>query len=303
MKSKEIYPWLRPDDSPCDSEGWSFVRGDGSREPLPKFLKDWTSGDDVHTRRYLKLDMGAILLQSGLSKDSELLLGVTWISKGNNLRGNAFAMTLKDSYEEPIEISIRVPGDRLSEILILKTYLARGRSVTALNSLAATRAGALLWEHRTEIRIEGQGALFPVVKIPFSGRYPQKAGWHLSWNVNHLDEPFDHTLQLLINEEHDAVLRAVEQLDKMDLSSTQIRSAIFHDVARTLILQAVQDEDFVRPGKSYPRKSLGAAILGLIGSYCPGESAATLARLRETDPDQLETILKGAFPLFWGTVV
>jgi hypothetical protein len=72
---------------------------------------------------------------------------------------------------------------------------------------------------------------------------------------------------------------------------------ILFDVGRTMIINALGNDDFVQSANDYPEGSVGSAICHLLHACFPHESIAGLAQRFQNSPSRLECELQARLGL------
>ncbi len=174
-----------------------------------------------------------------------------------------------------------------------------GRPLSS-SPLSAQHAGAVLLQERQTIQLDTPHSLFPVEVVDFNHGYwaNPEAGWRLSWNVCALDQPFLGSVRLFINAAHPRVVHAVSG-ETPNSEASAIRSAIYFDTARALVLGALANEDFLERDGDFAEGSCGRIIYAMIQMLFPGDGVAGLAAAANQRPDYFNTDLQARLRLFW----
>ncbi|MGA4814640.1 hypothetical protein ACPA9J_01200 [Pseudomonas aeruginosa] len=93
-----------------------------------------------------------------------------------------------------------------------------------------------------------------------------------------LEQPFLGSVRLFINAAHLRVVRAVSG-DAPTAEASAIRSTIYFDVAKSLILGALASEEFLERHGDYGEGSCGSVIFTMIQMLFPGDGLSGLAGL------------------------
>lgn len=81
--------------------------------------------------------------------------------------------------------------------------------------------------------------------------------------------------------------------------ASAIRSAIYFDVAKSLIVGALASEDFVERNGDFGEGSCGMIVCAMIHMLFPGDGISGLAAAAAQRPDHFNTDLQGRLRLFW----
>lgn len=105
-----------------------------------------------------------------------------------------------------------------------------------------------------------------------------------------LDSAALGSVRLVLNESHPAVARMLAGDASPEANATL--SALRWDVARYLILNALDSDEFVARGGVFEEETLGAMLAGILTLHWPGESPRALRQLRRTEPARFERELQ-----------
>lgn len=271
--------------------------------PLPPVLSELDYGSVLSLRREVVIDVEGLRADCGLPSDAPLLAAASWSSTGTMLRrGLARAVVPDDDDVCLVELSGEIAGGDIADMLHIDTTVLLARGQGEGSPLAPRHAGAILLQERQTIRLDSSQSFFPVEVVDFGkGCWANAdAGWHLSWNVFFLDQPFLGSVRLLVNAAHPRVVRAVSGSgDAPNAEASAIRSAIYFDVARSLILGALASEEFVERNGDYGVGTCGRIVCAMIHMLFPGDGISGLAAAASQRPDHFSTDLQGRLRLFW----
>ena len=199
-----------------------------------------------------------------------------------------------------IELAGEVAGSDIAGVLHIDTAILVAGQPNSCAPLTARHAGAVLLQERQTIQLDSSHSFFPVEVVDFSKGYwaNPEAGWRLSWNVFALDQPFLGSVRLLINAAHPRVAHAVSG-EAPNAEASAIRSAIYFDTAKALVLGALASEEFIERDGDYAEGSCGRIIYAMIQMLFPGDGLGGLAAAASQRPDHFSTDLQGRLRLFW----
>jgi hypothetical protein len=157
-------------------------------------------------------------------------------------------------------------------MVIVQTSVILPVSLKPESSLTAHLAGSVLYEEKETLRLDARSSMFPAEALDFGETLwaPADAGWQLSWNPLALEQPFLGSVRLLVNSRHSRVSGAVGSSAPTP-EDKAIQETIYFDVARSLILGALAEDEFIERGGQYPEGSCGRAIYSLIQLLFPGD--------------------------------
>ncbi|MDR6469234.1 hypothetical protein J2777_002962 [Paraburkholderia graminis] len=199
-----------------------------------------------------------------------------------------------------VELSGDIAGSDVAGALHIDTTVVTAGRPDSQTPLSARHAGAVLLRERHSVQLDTSQSLFPVEVVDFNKGYwaNREAGWRLSWNVLALDQPFFGSVRLLINAAHPRVVHAVSG-DFPNAEASAIRSAIYFDAAKALVVGALASDDFIERDGDYAEGSCGRTIYSMIQMLFPGDGIGGLAAAASQRPDHFSTDLQGRLRLFW----
>jgi hypothetical protein len=265
-----------------------------------EMLDYWDPSLPLHLIRNVRVQVGEVLEECGLRPDAGLRLGVVWQSPGTTLRGRGSVGELSGvSGEQEVALDVQIDGGNLANRVHLETQLALAASGSPDSSIAPRRSGSILWRDMFTIRLEGSGSRFPVQWSDFrnAGWLPDEAGWYLEWDPDDLARPFLGGVLLFVNEAHERV-RSAAAATRPTPVDRPVRDAMRWDVARSLILGALGNEEFVRGPQGFDDETVGRVILNLITAHFPGESVESLYNRWRTNPARFDCYLQDRLGLF-----
>ncbi|WP_428954444.1 hypothetical protein [Streptomyces sp. cg35] len=294
--ARHALPYRVPPQDVVDAGTWSLITPDGD-VPLPKAIDDWDYQMDLHLRRRVQVDQARTRARAGLPEDTELMLSAVWTATGSNLRGPGHLARLTGSEPATIDLEVRLRGSDLGGVLILDTALVLAERRDDARPAAPRRAGSVLWNDATELRLQGDAPQFPMAVIDFSHTsFPNGAAWHIQI-AGELDSAAMGSLLLLINERNTATAEAFQNAARPRPVDRMVLSAVYADVARTMMEHALSHEDFVDES-DYPEDSLGATLLSLFHRLFPEQSIIDVRLRREHSPSLFSSELQAAVRIF-----
>jgi len=166
---------------------------------------------------------------------------------------------------------------------------------TTPRPLTARLPGTVLWQDTAAIALEGSAARFPMEVLDFhAARLPAAdAPWYLDWprDGERFEEPMLGALRLFLNSRHPAIGALVS--GEMDAATAgAVTSMMRLEVARTMLVGALAEDNFVEGTAEYPDGSVGAALHTMIGLYWPDESPGSLRSQLRAAPQAFEAQLQ-----------
>jgi hypothetical protein len=300
MKPVTAVPYKQAAPNRLIAGPWEILSAESS-SPLPAILPCVDYGSILRLRREIVIDVGGLRADCALAADVPLLAIASWSSTGTMLRRNLVNVPISDGDDTClVELVGDIAGSDIAGALHIDTAIVMASRPTSFVPLAARHAGAVLLQERQTIQQDSSHSFFPVEVVDFSKGYwaNSEAGWRLSWNVLALDQPFLGSVRLLINARHPRVVHAVSG-DVPNAEASAIRTAIYFDVAKALVLGALASDDFLERDGDYAEGSCGKAIYAMIQMLFPGDGIDGLAAAANQRPDYFSTDLQGRLRLFW----
>jgi hypothetical protein len=300
MRTATAVPYRRAASNRVTAAQWEVVSTDPPT-PLAPILSGLDYSSVLRLRREVIVDLAGLRTDCGLSSNVPLLLAATWSSGGTMLRRSLGRVELPaDDDACLLEIVGEISGGDIADTLHIDTIILTSKVHEGAPSLAARLAGSVLLQERQTVQLDTSISFFPVEVVDFnSGVWANPAaGWRLSWNPFALEQPFLGSVRLLVNAAHPRVAHAVSG-EAPTAEATAIRSAIYFDVARALVLGSLASEDFVDREGDYSDGTCGKVVYTLLQMLFPGDSMRGLAIAATQRADHFCTDLQGRLRVFW----
>lgn len=290
MKTRPAVPYLLPDPEAVEPQEWTDADGGA----ISDRLEHWDPATTIALSRVVTVNLDSVRERCGLSSDAALAVTTTAYSSRTRLRivGDPVELGTMDGWARA-PVAIEVPGSRAGGRLDLVTRLVLRSPGTVSGPISPRRPGAILWEDKVSLAVEGGAARFPVTALDFSTDpgTPDGAAWKLEWSHDDLETPVLGGLRLLVNSGDDALIAAVRS-GASDPRSFVIRSVVRYDVARALVHGALFNEEFVRAPERWPEESVGRMLHDLISLCWPGVPVPVLVERLRHDPGRLDAELQ-----------
>ncbi|MFE4249085.1 hypothetical protein ACFRU3_06220 [Streptomyces sp. NPDC056910] len=294
--ARHALPYRVPPRDVVAAEAWSQVTPDGE-VPLPEAMDDWDYQMDLHLRRRVRVDLARARAAAGLPEDTDLLLSVVWTATGSNLRGPGRLARLSGAGPNTVDLDVRLRGADLGGVLLLDTALVLAERRDDARPAAPRRAGSVLWDDGVELRLQGDAPQFPMAVIDFSHTsFPNGAAWHIQIS-GELESAAMGSLLLLVNERNTVTAEAFQNAARPRAVDRVVLSAVYADVARTMIEYALSQEDFTDEA-DHPEDSLGATLLSLFHRLFPEQSITDVRLRRQHAPSLFASELQAAVKIF-----
>ncbi|MFH8734704.1 MULTISPECIES: hypothetical protein [unclassified Streptomyces] len=294
--ARRALPYRVPPRDVVAAEAWSLVTPDGE-VPLPEAIDDWDYQMDLHLRRRVRVDLARARAAAGLPEDTDLQLSVVWTATGSNLRGPGRLARLSGAGPNTVDLDVRLRGADLGGVLLLDTALVLAERRDDARPAAPRRAGSVLWDDGVELRLQGDAPQFPMAVIDFSHTsFPNGAAWHIQIS-GELESAAMGSLLLLVNERNTATAEAFQNAARPRAVDRVVLSAVYADVARTMIEHALSQDDFTDEA-DHPEDSLGATLLSLFHRLFPEQSITDVRLRRQHAPSLFASELQAAVKIF-----
>jgi hypothetical protein len=285
-------PYIPLDPALVTAEPWTTLEGD----ELPPRLIEWDPATDLHLFRDLELRVADARRATRLPEDARL--GVLPLARsdrtGLRIAGTPVVLGAADA-ERRVSIGMHLRGDAVGGILTLTTAIVSLEDRPP-DPVAPQLPGSELWRDEARCDLEGDAPRFPVSTVAFRdvATLEPDAAWTLDWRPTELSDPVLGAIRLLVNSGNPRVAAAIIS-GSTEPGADVLRATIRHDVARNLILTALDTPEFVEEPGRFPDGSIGRAILDLLSLNWSDDVPTLAARAREY-PRRFEMELQSRFP-------
>lgn len=300
MKSAIAVPYRRTSAERVTAGRWEVLSTEAP-VPLPAVLSGLDYSSVLQLRREIIVDAAGLRADCSLGYDVPLLAAASWSSTGTMLRRSLVTIPIVDGDGLCIiDLVGNISGGDIAGALLIDTRILVATHQDTGAPLSARHAGAVLFQERQAIQLDSSHSFFPIEVVDFSkcNWANPEAGWQLSWNLFAMEQPFLRSVRLFINAAHVRVVRAVSG-GSPNPEASAIRSAIYFDVAKALVLGALTSEDFISSDGDYAEGSCGKIIYAMIQMLFPGDELSGLSAAASQRPDYFSTDLQGRLRLFW----
>jgi len=300
MKAVIAVPYKRAKSDRLTAGPWELWLTE-SPSPLPLVLPGLDYGSVLRLRREVIIDVSSLRSDCGLANDVRLLVAASWSSTGTSLRRNLVNVDLSSDDDAClVELAGDISGGDIAGTLHIETSVLLAHSQSTDDPLAARRAGSVLLHERQSVQMDPTTSFFPVEVVDFKTGLlgNSESGWRLSWNIFDFEQPFLGSVRLLINAAHPRVVGAVSG-EAPTAEASAIRSAIYFDVARGLVLGALANDEFMERDGDYPNGSCGRVVYTLIQMLFPNDALPGLAATASQRRDYFNSDLQGRLRIFW----
>jgi hypothetical protein len=259
-------------------------------------LPGWGYGMRLEFHRTVTLNPERIRQGAGLGRQSILRLSCSWSAQAAvNFGGIALPIDVDLSRDESSEnyLTIEVPSTSIAERLQLQTVVVlQSRGSDTTSPIAASVASSILWKESVTLNLEGQSARMPILALDFTNLpgAERDAAWFVWTGPDWLLQDPTAGITVYVNDSRLALLAALSARQP-DSHQMSIRSIFFHDVGRSLIERALNDDDFT-DDVDYREGCGGWSLRATLASLFGGQSLGQIRKFRETDPAGFERTLQ-----------
>jgi len=270
MSQIQKLPYRTPSEKSISFGTWMTDLEYGAQKPLNDIIPSWDPATKLRASIDVTINYKKIKQECGFKSDINLRLASFWFSEGTLLKGcsDYKDVNFKNNQEE-YKLYIDLEGKNLSkrvkiwvELLLLEVPKENKMPFTA-KIIGSVLAKSIPYQ----VILEGEGPRFPIEIIDFRDtNYPSDAGWFLQWDANDLNKQILSDVRLFINSSHERIKVAVtsESDEYFD-----IRETIKYDIARILLIGALENEEFIADPDQYSDGSVGAAVRTMLNLYYP----------------------------------
>lgn len=286
-------------DAAVQTSPWSRRVGEDEDESLGTHVRGWDYGMPMQLHRRVIVHPSRVRDATGLSPSSIMRLVVTWSTRrGYHTGGRGFSKETSLNSDEVLEFlpTVDVPSAQLAGDLRMTTCLVLARAGTDSQPLAARQPGSILWQDVVDTSLEGMGERLPVSLSDFTNRYDSLsagAAWSIELSHDWLHRHPSVGMVVLINSARVEVTAALKS-ERPGPAEQLIRSALYHDVGRTLVLRALDSDEF-RSDEPYDTGTLGYALRLRIRTLFPHY---TFNEVYQMPREELERVLQSHHQLF-----
>lgn len=300
MKATTTMPYRCANSSRLSGSSWEIVStgAPGATASSPIEI-DYLS--TIQVRRHLSVDAEGVRRDCGLPAHMPLLVSASWSSAGTFVKRRLAQIELSGrDILQRFDLSGEIPGAEVAGTLQIETSIMLACDNAQAAALIANYAGSVLARDRHAVYLDESTSRFPVEIVDFNAGFwaNPEAGWRLSWNSLDMEAPFLRSIRLFVNAGHTRVVQAVSD-EPPSPEAKAIRDAIYFDVARSLILGALKNDEFVSRGGNYGDGTCGRAIYTLIQLLFPGDGLDGLKSAAEQRPEHFGSDLQGKLRVFY----
>lgn len=272
---------------------WQYTTADGLVD-MPDEHPYWDATSDVDVSRSVVVDGVSLRDSCSLVDDARVRLLAGWHSENGRSKHFPWTYDLRLPSRFEGTIAFRVPATEIAtsvDLIVGAILVAPGR---AQSRLAAQIPGSWLWKDVRELRLEQTRGRFPMEWTDFKpSGLPPEAPWYLDWPSQDWDAPLLGALRLRLNATN-AAMRDLMELPENDAKRRiAVRSAIL-DVAKQLVIAALDSDEFVQNHDSYPEGSVGFCVRLLVGMAFRADSMQTVRTLLRDHAGEFHMRLQAA---------
>jgi hypothetical protein len=292
-----IFPHRTAPPDAVRADPWCRILPGGALEPVEEHISDFDAGTVLRFVRTVRVDGEALRRKCELLAGDRLAAVAQWFSGRTEMRG-AGKPTPLAADEDEVEVKVEIAQGHSGGTLVLRTCVMLDVPAPGARApFSPALAGAIVWQERKDVVLEGTGPRFPVEIRKFASPQLSAMGWMLDWRPGSPEAMFMGSVRLLLNEQHKAVVDAAMAV-KRDRSQKMIVSAINVDVARSLVGGMLRNPEFTAGGVRYLKGTVGQVVGDLIASTFPGDNLETVRAQLENEPETFSARVQSRFRLF-----
>lgn len=264
--------------------------------PLTDEVAAWDYQATLALSAVVQVDTDTVKEICHVGEGSRLRILVVASSSTTKIRGLVASAPVTTA---PVHLDIELHGHELGGRLLLDTILAGDQMISA-DELSPHAKGSILWRHRKTTWLEGEGSRFPTETADFGSApfFTPGALWFVDIRTDDLDAAALGSVRLVLNEAHPLVARLLAGDATAEVEA--IMDFLRWDVARQLVLAALNSEEFIERDGRFGEETFGAMLAGVIEQNWPGESPRALRQVLHSDPGRLERELQDRAGLLRG---
>ncbi|TWH16654.1 hypothetical protein L618_002200000640 [Rhodococcus rhodochrous J45] len=295
-RGRVALPYRTPSPETVDAGVW-HLHVNGLALEVGDHIPDWDYNTNLSLSRRIHVDVGRLNEEVALPMGTEFAISVVWSASGSSQRAQAYREVVSGEGTTKVAAEFMLVGADLGGTVELETFLTLAEDLNDAPDFAPRLGGSVLWTDSKVIRLQGEAPQFPIAVVDFAATdFPEDAGWYLQIGRN-LEGAAMGSLLLCINEANSGAANAFKNAGNPQVVDAAVVSAVYADVARTLIEYALTNPEFDDESE-FPEDSLGAILQGLVQRYFPDSSLDDLRKQRENSPAWFSSAVQGAVRVF-----
>jgi len=279
--------------APAQLGTWRLRVGDEEIE-LPEEHPAWDPTVDIDVSRNVVLDTETLRAECGLGNHASVRLVAGWQCESARAKQFPWRCDLRAPARFEGLVSVHVPGSMIAssvELIVGVVLVSPGQQAS---TLAAQTLGSWLWRDSQELRLESSRGRFPMEWTDFkrSGLSPN-APWFLDWPSQDWDRPLLGSVRLRLNATNPLMEGLLDLPEDDERRSLVVRAAML-DVAKQLVIAALDSDEFVDNCGHYGEGTVGMAVSILIGMAFPGMSLKAVRSLLRDHAGEFHMMLQAA---------
>ena len=275
---------------------WHYRASSGDFLTVGDDIPGWDYVKGLEFRRDVVLDGAQVAASCDLPPDASVALVVTAHSPAARFRRVVFRSGSLSMSRKVIEAQFVLANSyELSRELRLDTEVLLIKAGSLKKALVANLAGSRLYSDTVRISLEGSGARMPVEMADLGCQIPgliaPDAPWHVLLETSDLHAPVMQSLRVFLNSRDTPVATAARDGD------VRVLSLLKADVARRLLIVALQDEEFLANPDVYAEGSTGEAARRLLRVCFKELSPQLVQTFASSEPARFESLIQSAMNL------
>ena len=259
-------------------------------------IAGWDYVKSLEFRRDVVIDGAQVAASCDLPLDAGVVLVVTAHSPAARFRRVVFRSSSLPRSRKVVEANFALANSyELSRELRLDTEVLLSKVGSSQKALVANLVGSRLFGDTIRISLEGGGARMPVEMADLGCQIPgltaPDAPWHVLLETSDMHAPVMQSLRVFLNSRDTPVARAARDGD------VRVLSLLKADVARRLLLVALQDDEFLANPDLYAEGSTGEAARRLLRVCFKDLSPQLVQTFASSEPARFESVIQSAMSL------
>ena len=275
---------------------WHYRASSGDFLTVSEEIPGWDYLRRLEFRRDVVVDGTQVAASCDLPHDASVELVVTAHSPAARFRRVVFRSGSLPRSRRVVEAQFVLANScELSRELRLDTEVLLSKAGSLKKALVANLAGSRLFGDTFRICLEGRGARMPVEMADLGSQIPgliaPDAPWHVLLETPDMHAPVMQSLRVFLNSRDTPVATAARTGD------VRVLSLLKADVARRLLIVALQDEEFVANPDVYADGSTGEAARRLLRVCFKELSPQLVQTFAISEPARFESLIQSAMNL------
>lgn len=247
----------------------------------PETIEGWDYSAECRVSWEVDIDKVQLLEQCGLGPSTDVRLAFRWRSAKTTLYESGLGASVVNGRNK---IEAPVPSDRTGGVLTVSLFvLVMSVQPHECSSLAAHRAGSILWTESRQVFLEGVGSRFPLVAVEFPAGEMQKGMWEFDPRSTDLESSAMGSFNLRLNTGNPSIRKLLDSPSAAE--SRVLQRVLKTDLHRHLISWALRVGSQIR---SYDDDTIGGVLWSTFRRYFPESDFEEMSSAMESTPWRVE---------------